>query len=149
MVCTLDSQTLSHFLWLALFTRETINRMLSWAMSNKISFGLSAQLAIHQFSIVFLYSQFRLSVFWYMNLQLRIFVVHRRTSEDTYIQTYRQLKKNGTLYFSNKFKTINHIDLILSGIHIHPWPLVSCKFGNNIQRNKVIAMILVKEAKPV
>ena len=58
-------------------------------------------------------------------------------------------KKNGTLYFSNTIKTIDHIDLILSGIHIHPWPCVSCKFGKDIQRNKVKATILVKEAKTV
>ena len=28
-------------------------------------------------------------------------------------------KKKGTLYFSNKSETIDHIDLVLSGIHIH------------------------------
>ena len=56
-------------------------------------------------------------------------------------------KKNGTLYFSNKIETINHIDLILSWIYIHPWPHISCKFGNEIQRNKVMTTILVKDTK--
>ena len=46
---------------------------------------------------------------------------------DFFIYTYL-FKNNGTLYFSNKIKTVNHIDLILSGIHIHPWSRVSCKF---------------------
>ena len=60
-------------------------------------------------------------------------------------------KERNPLFFENKIKTINHNDLILSGIHIHPWPHVSCKLGNanDIQINKVIAMILVKEAKIV
>ena len=65
-----------------------------------------------------------------------------------YILCFRG-KKNRTLYFSNKIKTIDHNDLIFSGIHIHPWPHVSCKFGYDILRNKVTAMILVKHAKPV
>ena len=51
-----------------------------------------------------------------------------------FVHTYL-FKKNGTLYFSNKIKTVNHIRLMLSGIHIHPWPHVFCKFGNDIQRN--------------
>ena len=57
--------------------------------------------------------------------------------------------KNGTLEFANKIKTINRIGLILSGIHIHPMPHISCKFGNDIQRNKATVMILVKiKGKP-
>ena len=57
-------------------------------------------------------------------------------------------KKNGTLYFSNKIKTIDHIDLILSGNHIHLMRHVSCKFGYDIQIfNKATVMILVKEEK--
>ena len=57
------------------------------------------------------------------------------------------LKKNGTLYFSNKIKTIDHIDLILSGIHIHSMLHVSCKFDNDIQLfNKAAVMILLKGA---
>ena len=56
---------------------------------------------------------------------------------------------NGTLDFANKIKTIDHIGLILSRIHIHPMPQVSCKFGNDIRRNKATVMILVKEAKIV
>ena len=73
----------------------------------------------------------------------------------TYIMTYfvfdenidtDLLKKNGTLYFSNKIKTIDHIDLILSGIHIHSMFHVSCKFGNDIH-NKARVIILVKGAK--
>ena len=54
------------------------------------------------------------------------------------------LKKNGTLYFSNKTKTVDHINLIPSGIHIHVMPHVSWKF---VKRNKAIVMFLVKEAK--
>ena len=54
---------------------------------------------------------------------------------------------NGTLDFLNKIKTIDHIGLILSGIHIHPMPPVSCKFGNNILKNKVIETIFVKDTK--
>ena len=65
-----------------------------------------------------------------------------------HIYTYL-FKKNGTLYFSNKIKTIIHIDLTLSWIHIHPCPHISCKFGNKCQRNKVMATILVKDTKPV
>jgi len=42
---------------------------------------------------------------------------------------------------------IDHINLILLGIHIHSRPPEACKFGNNIQRNKVIATILVKDTK--
>ena len=42
-------------------------------------------------------------------------------------------------------KTINHIGLL--GIHIHIMLYVFSKFGNEIQRNKVTVMILVKEAK--
>ena len=67
-----------------------------------------------------------------------------RNLRNTYL-----FKKNGTLYFSNKIKTINQNDLNLSGIHFHSWPHVSYKSGNDTQRNKVIATILVKEAKPV
>ena len=51
--------------------------------------------------------------------------------------------------FSNKIKTIDHIDLIFSGIHIHPWPHVFCEFGYDNLRNKVTATILVKHAKTV
>ena len=36
----------------------------------------------------------------------------------------------GTLEFANKIKTIDHISLILSGIHIHPM----LQFGNDIQK---------------
>ena len=56
---------------------------------------------------------------------------------------------NGTINFANKIKTIDHINLILSGIHIHPRPHVPCKFSNDILRNKATVMILVKEAKIV
>ena len=56
-------------------------------------------------------------------------------------------KKNGTLYFFYTIETINHIDLIFSGIHIFPCPHVSCKLGYNIPRNKVTATILVKDTK--
>jgi len=55
--------------------------------------------------------------------------------------------KNGTLDFANKIKTIDHIGLILSEIHIHPMLHVSCKFGNYIKKIKVIATILVKDTK--
>ena len=48
-----------------------------------------------------------------------------------------------------KIKTIDHFDLILSGIHIHPRPHVTCKFGKDIQRNKATVIIIVKEAKIV
>ena len=34
---------------------------------------------------------------------------------------------NGTLDFADKIKTIDHIGLILSGIHIHPMSHVSSK----------------------
>ena len=47
-------------------------------------------------------------------------------------------KKNVTFYLSNKIKTINHNDFIHSGILIHPWPHVSCEFGNHIQRTSHI-----------
>ena len=40
----------------------------------------------------------------------------------------------GTLDFATKIKTIDHIGLILSVIHIHPMPYVSCKFGNDIKK---------------
>ena len=56
---------------------------------------------------------------------------------------------NGTLDFANNIKTIDHIGLILSGIHIHPMPHVFCKFGNDIQKIKVIATILVKDTKNI
>ena len=57
-------------------------------------------------------------------------------------------RNNRTLYFSNKIITIDHIDLILLGIHIHLMLHVSCKFGNDIQIfNKATVMILVKEEK--
>ena len=63
---------------------------------------------------------------------------------DIYTYLFRD---NGTL-FSNEIKTIDHIDLILSGIHIHSMLHVSCKFGNDIQIfNKATVMILAKEAK--
>ena len=55
----------------------------------------------------------------------------------------------GTLDFANKIKTIDHIGLILSEIHIHPMLHVSCKFGNYIQKDKVIATILVRDTKSV
>ena len=80
---------------------------------------------------------------WYttfLYVYLSLYVYHLRLS--LYL-----FKKNGTLYFWNTIKTIDHIDLILSGINIHPWPHVSCKFGNDIQRNKVKATILVKDTK--
>ena len=54
---------------------------------------------------------------------------------------------NGTLGFANKIKTIDHIGLIHSGIHIYPMLQVSCKLGNDIQKIKVIARILVKDTK--
>ena len=54
---------------------------------------------------------------------------------------------NGTLDFSNEINTIDHIGLIFSGIHIHPMPHVSCKFGNNVLKNKVIHTIFVKDTK--
>ena len=57
--------------------------------------------------------------------------------------------KNGTLDFANKIKSIDHIGLILSGIHNHPMPHASSKFVNDIQRNKATVMILVKDAKIV
>ena len=63
------------------------------------------------------------------------------------INTTYLFKKNGTLYFFNKIETVNHIDLIFSGIHIYPCPHVSCKFGYDIPRNKVTATILVKDTK--
>ena len=56
---------------------------------------------------------------------------------------------NGTLDFVNKIKTIDHISLVLSRIHYHPMPQVSCKFGNDIRRNNATVMIQVKEAKIV
>ena len=44
--------------------------------------------------------------------------------------------------------TINHIDLILSGVHIHSMIHVSCKFDNDFQIfNKATVIILVKGAK--
>ena len=55
----------------------------------------------------------------------------------------------GTLDIANKIKTIYHINLIFLGIHIHPMPHVSCQFGYNIQKDKVIARILVKDNKNV
>ena len=60
---------------------------------------------------------------------------------------YRPVHTNGTLNFANKIINIDHIDLILSGIHIHSMPHVSCKIGNDIQRYKATVMILVKKAK--
>ena len=45
-------------------------------------------------------------------------------SNNTYL-----LKKNGTFYFSNKIKTVEYIDLVLSAIHIRR------KFSNDIGRN--------------
>ena len=68
----------------------------------------------------------------------------RRYRTRTYL-----FKKNGTLYFFDTIETINHIDLIFSGIHIFPCPHVSCKLGYNIPRNKVTATILVKDTKTV
>ena len=67
----------------------------------------------------------------------------------TYKDTTDILIKNETLYFSNKIETINHIDMILSWpfIFIHPWPHISCKFGNDIQRNTFMATILVKDTE--
>ena len=56
------------------------------------------------------------------------------------------LINNGTLDFANKIKTIDHIGLILSRIHIHPMPHVSSKFGNDIQQIN-IATILVQRYK--
>ena len=50
---------------------------------------------------------------------------------------------NGNLDFANNIITIDHIDLILSGINAH----LFSKFGNNIQRNKATVLILVKETK--
>ena len=35
------------------------------------------------------------------------------------VQCTGLFKSNGTLNFTNRIKTINHIDLILLGIHIH------------------------------
>ena len=52
---------------------------------------------------------------------------------------------NVTLDFANKIITIDHIDLILSGINAH----VFYKFSNDIQINKDTVMILVKETKTV
>ena len=79
---------------------------------------------------------------------LRIFINCLTDNQNILTCTYL-FKKNGTLYFSNKIKIINHNDLILLGIHIHPWPHVSYKCGSDIQRNKDIATIIVKEAKTV
>ena len=67
---------------------------------------------------------------------------------DVRINTYLFIK-NGTLDFANKIKTIDHTGLIFSGIHIYPMLHVSCKFGNAIQKSKVIATILVKDTKNV
>ena len=64
------------------------------------------------------------------------------TTPDTYL-----FIKNGTLDFANKIKTIDPTGLIFSGIHIYPMLHVSCKFGNDIQKNKVIATIFVKDTK--
>ena len=49
---------------------------------------------------------------------------------------------NGTLDFASKIKTIDHIGLILLEIHIHLMPRVSCKFGNDIQKNTKSGRIL-------
>ena len=46
-----------------------------------------------------------------------------------------------------EIKTIDHIGLILSGIHINPMPHVSWKFGNDIKKIKVKALILVKDTE--
>ena len=54
---------------------------------------------------------------------------------------------NGTLHFASKIKTIDHIGVIASEIHIHPMFHVSCKFRKDIQNIKVIQTILVKDAK--
>jgi len=59
---------------------------------------------------------------------------------------YRPVLTNRTLDIANKIITI---DLILLGIHIHPMPHVSYKFGKDIQGNKARVMILVNEAKIV
>ena len=56
---------------------------------------------------------------------------------------------DGTLNFANEIITIDHIDLIISGINAHLMIHVFCKFGNDIQRNKATVMILVKETKTV
>ena len=53
------------------------------------------------------------------------------------IATYL-FKNNVTLYFSNKIKTIDHINLTFRD---------SYSSGNNIQRNKATVMILVKRGK--
>ena len=56
---------------------------------------------------------------------------------------------NGTLDFANTIKTIDHIGLIFSGIHINPMLHAFYKFGNDIKKIKVIATILVKDTKNV
>ena len=67
---------------------------------------------------------------------------------DSTLKLYTDLFiKNGNLDFAKKIKTIDHIGLVLSGIHIHPMPHVSCTFGNDIQKIKVIATILVKDTE--
>ena len=86
-----------------------------------------------------------------VDISLIICVRNKQANTQTrkLIHVYRPVKKNGALYYSNKNKTIDHNDLNLSGIHIYSWPHVSYKSGNDTQRNKVIATILVKEATPV
>ena len=79
-------------------------------------------------------------------LRVFIFSCHKVLSISLNLNTDLFIN-NGTLYFANKIKTIDHIGLILSEIHIHPMLHVSCKFGNDIQINKVIAKILVKDTK--
>ena len=56
---------------------------------------------------------------------------------------------NGTFDFANEIKTIDHMGLIIWGIHINPMLHAFYKFGNDIKTIKVIAAILVKDTQNV